>query len=178
MSYKATDFWRAFGEKRFTKADLWRSFGHNQFPGFATPEWLGEIGVGYVSWIVPAPGPRGGEGWRLSDEKVEALKAADGRASAAHAKGNALLAAITPRVGTCHIVGNSIEWTYLPHFAIHSRIYHRKWSSNAKASKVQRDLDDVAKQVALDALRVRDRYLAEIKKLDVLIEQASGNPKQ
>lgn len=60
-------YWEAFGPKRFTRSDLWRKFqgryifsgGEDTWPRDGFMDWLA---LERKPWVVPTPGPRGGEG--------------------------------------------------------------------------------------------------------------------
>ncbi|WP_145840225.1 hypothetical protein [Marinobacter sp. P4B1] len=73
------EYWGWFGTERFTRQDLWRRFeGQYRNAGGQEPwpknDFLGWLKLSEHKWILPAPGPRGGEGWRLSDDLVEAFQ--------------------------------------------------------------------------------------------------------
>ena len=73
------EYWGWFGADRFTRQDLWRRFegqyrhagGQDPWPRDDFIQWLK---LAEHRWIIPAPGPRGGEGWRLSEDLVEAFR--------------------------------------------------------------------------------------------------------
>jgi len=73
-------YWEAFGPDRFDRKALWRFFqgqyvhsgGRDAFPNEDFVQWAG---VHRFPWIEDAPGPRGGEGWRLSSNVVALFKA-------------------------------------------------------------------------------------------------------
>src|SRR5690554_14050 len=73
-------YWGIFGDARFTPADLWRWFrgayyhagGQDGWPRDDFLEWLA---LNRKSWIESAPGPRGGQGWRISADAVDVCRA-------------------------------------------------------------------------------------------------------
>ena len=183
MSYTARDYWKAFGKKRFTKADLWQAFGHNQFPGFPTPEWLVKLGIEQMEWIEAAPGPRGGQGWRLTTAAVVSLQIADAKANAKEERLQALLNAVTPRLGNCHISDGKLKWSYFPPVPLlgsqlggrrrnsATEMFILTWPSTSRPTSVQAALDRAAVHIATLAERKRKQCLAELEKLDSLIAQ-------
>lgn len=73
---KLRDYWGIFRDARFTPADLWRWFrgayyhagGQDSWPRDDFLHWLA---LDRKSWIEPAPGPRGGQGWRIAADAVD-----------------------------------------------------------------------------------------------------------
>lgn len=183
MKYTTKTFWDKFGAARFTNADLWAAFGHGSFPGFPTPEWLDEIGIGRVSWIENAPGRRGGEGWKLTEKAVAKMQAQQASAQARQEQLQALLAVVKPRLGECRCAENDLHWVFLPvvdlpgHHPNGRRRYGSKfelsWPASATAAHVQQQLDRAAIHIADLAKKVRERRLAELTKLDALIAKVS-----
>lgn len=69
-------YWEWFGRKRFTRRDLWRMLaGRYQNEGGADPwpndDFMKWLDIPSKKWICPAPGPRGGEGWRIADKVAD-----------------------------------------------------------------------------------------------------------
>lgn len=175
--YSARDFWKAFGGKRFTKADLWRAFGNNHFPGFPTPEWLTRIGIGQTRWIEEAPGPRGGQGWRLTEVTVAAMTIIDAKACAKATRLAALLESVIPRLGQCHIHDGKIGWSFLPPVPVPGRhpdgrrraataAFSLAWPATATPDAIQLGLDHAAAHVADMAGRERERCISRLRLLD------------
>lgn len=176
MSYAISDFWKAFGEARFTKSDLWRTFGHRAFPGFPTPEWLEELGIGRVPWIELAPGKRGGEGYRLTKDAVASMRIKDAKEQDKTDRLNELVNSVYVAIGELRCVdGKKLRWTYFPFvgFPIRHRFLSLEWSATAKPETIQKALDEAATYIAERAKEVRDVKLREIARLDELISKAS-----
>lgn len=175
--YAAKVFWKAFGDKRFTKADLWRAFGNNHFPGFPTPEWLTRIGVGRVAWIEEAPGPRGGQGWKLSADTVTAMTVAEAKACTRATRLADLLGSVTPRLGQCRIHDGRINWSFLPPVPLPGRhpdgrrrtaaaAFSLTWPATSTFDAIQLGLDRAAAHVADLAGRERERCISRLCLLD------------
>ena len=102
------EFWGWFGTERFTRQDLWRRFeGQYRHAGGQEPwpkdDFLGWLKLSEHKWIVPAPGPRGGEGWRLSDDLVEAFQAERQRSGELYGRAKATIERIQVGVGILHL---------------------------------------------------------------------------
>lgn len=80
MAITLNDFFQHFGRDRFTKADLWSAFGHNSGPGFPTDDFMAMLALDARDYIEQAPGPRGGEGWRLTSQAVSDCTASERKA--------------------------------------------------------------------------------------------------
>lgn len=184
--YAAKDFWKAFGDKRFTKADLWRAFGNNHFPGFPTPGWLRRIEIGRVRWIEEVPGPRGGHGWRLTEDTVTAMKIAEAKACAKATKLAELLGSVIPRLGQCSIHNGRLKWSFLPPVPLPgphpdgrrrtaaTAEFSLAWPATATPDAIQIGLDHAAAHVASLAWREREHCISRLRLLDSLTKRAGG----
>ena len=68
-----------FGDERFVRSDLWRLFANRYLTAGGTDGWPKDDFIAWLAldgkpWIVDAPGPRGGEGWRLSNAALAACE--------------------------------------------------------------------------------------------------------
>lgn len=181
MALTLDEVWGRFGERRFTTSDLWSAFGYGESPGFPTPEWLAKLGIEHASWAEPAPGPRGGKGWRLTAEAIVAAQAAKAKRTAKADRLKALLAEVVPPIGECRISwAGRFEWSYRPEMDIpgnqpdgrrrHSRDeFCLSWPSTAKAKVIRGDLDRATAHIVSLAALERARRQAEIETLDRLI---------
>lgn len=103
------DFWWAFGCNRFTKSNLWRAFqgqyyhagGQEPWPRDDFMAWLDLSGK---KWVVPEPGPRGGEGWRLSDDLIQAFDAEDARIQDLNELAESSVEAVDVTLGTLNVL--------------------------------------------------------------------------
>ena len=98
---------QAFGDRRFTLQDLWRErpgtrawpYLWERFPGvgrqWPEPAWADQMRqeLGRLSGVEPAPGLRGGEGWRVAPAVVDRLAREGEKAETARAARNAPLQA-------------------------------------------------------------------------------------
>lgn len=130
MPASIDDFWRNFGCNRFTKSDLWKAFGYNVSPGFPTQSFLQGLYLEERDYVIAAPGPRGGEGWKLSDECILLCLKKDKAEKLHHEKLSALVESKKIRYGKLiyNIQLCEIFWQFkLPYeFVSHFPTYMRK----------------------------------------------------
>lgn len=112
MAITLNDFFQHFGRDRFTKADLWSAFGHNSGPGFPTDDFMAMLALDARDYIEKAPGPRGGEGWRLTAQAVSGCDAAERKAKRQLDAIRALVEATTVPYGELRYLeyAQAIEW--------------------------------------------------------------------
>ncbi|HSY28410.1 MAG TPA: hypothetical protein VK832_12955, partial [Burkholderiaceae bacterium] len=84
----------------------------------------------------------------------------------------ALLSAVTSRIGECRVEEGKLIWIFFSP-AIDSRMWRRQWPATTKATKVQRDIDQVTRDVIGIALRTREWYQAKLAEIDRLLADAS-----
>lgn len=172
MSYTLDEFWRAFGEKRFTKAELWRVFGHRAFPGFPTPEWLTSLGVGRVLWLEVSPGPRGGEGFRISASAASAMKAKYAKKTERDSRLQTVCEGVKLPFGRMYVDGGKLKWAYYPGDQLGIRLgdgIAMAWSDGVRHGKVQQDVNWKADHVAKLAGESISRKREEIEQLEALL---------
>ncbi|WP_194726479.1 hypothetical protein [Noviherbaspirillum malthae] len=78
----ADNIWGTFGANRFTLNELWSVVeGRRTWPGFPTPEWKEHMlkVLKECPLVEPAPGPRGGAGWRLKPDEATRRTSAEKR---------------------------------------------------------------------------------------------------
>lgn len=180
MSYTLNDFWKAFGDKRFTKAELWRVFGHRAFPGFATPEWLANLGVGKVSWLEVAPGPRGGEGFRIAASAVDAMKAKDAKNAEQEDQFQRVCSAVKLPFGRLYIDAGKLKWNYYPGTHLGIRLgsgINMSWSAKVTPAKVQEDMNWQAGRVAKLATESVSCKRKEIERIEALLREIASTTK-
>lgn len=195
-----------FGAERFTVRDLWRKFHRRSF--FPTEEFIEEWkrDLARLSFIEPAPGPRGGEGWRVSPAVVESLRREHEAAAAKREKQNAphrdKAAALKSRFATVRILEDErrVEVRYpdirfhprglSPLRYVHSADIIRAWTSRHRYSGIKvsawslscdwKDWPKLARAIdALDAELQRqvDKSISHYRKeLERLVAIRDGHP--
>ena len=76
-------YWQSFGVDRFTNQDLWRLFMGRYYDSGGKESWPKDDFTRWLAlerkpWVVSVPGPRGGEGWCLSKDLVDAFRKEEG----------------------------------------------------------------------------------------------------
>lgn len=178
-------YWGAFGETRFTKSDLWRQFGDNMFPGFPTPEFMARLHLDDLDWIEDAPGPRGGEGWKLVETVVAELKKHEQKKAAQEASANEVMERVVVAFGSMRVQlsyqqnrKDRIVWNYYPTVAIEGRdldgqvrgpndCFSVSLPANSKLDRVQREVDAAISYVSELASAQKARL---VKQIEVLVE--------
>jgi hypothetical protein len=101
---KLRDYWSIFRDARFTPADLWRWFrgayyhagGQDSWPRDDFLHWLA---LDRKSWIESAPGPRGGQGWRIAADAVEVCLAEEAFIERTRKEALGAISVVSVRIG-------------------------------------------------------------------------------
>lgn len=120
------DYWAAFRSDRFDKKALWQFFqgqyihagGQDPFPREDFVNWAG---VNRYSWIEAAPGPRGGEGWRLTPQCIALLESEETARSERYESACQLISSSVVKYGSLEIFEQTygrgdyvIHWIFKP----------------------------------------------------------------
>lgn len=175
-------YWRAFGDRRFTKNDLWRTFGSGSWP---TPDFLASLGLEQFDWIEPAPGPRGGAGWKMTAAAAAQMRKKEEKQTARQASVAEIAARVAVAVGAVRVEPSyqknkkdQIIWWYWPPIAIEGRnvdgrrrapsdAFTLSFPSGSEFDAVQREVDDAVRHVMQLAIEQREVL---VKQIDVLTE--------
>lgn len=180
------EFWRAFGDKRFTKADLWRAFGRNESSVFPTPEFVARFHLNDCDWIDEAPGPRGGEGWKINDSVVAEIAKQEQKKARRRAASEDVLKQVVVVLGSLrmepgftHNQKDRLVWSFFPAVAIEGRNLHGEvrqsdmpfslsLPANSRLDVVQGEVDLAISHVRELAAAQKARLVKQIKVLDDL----------
>lgn len=189
------EFWGWFGTERFTRQDLWRRFkGQYRHAGgqelWPKDDFLGWLKLSEHKWIIPAPGPRGGEGWRLSDDLVEAFQAESKRSCELRGQAKNTIEHIQVRIGTLELAKDlykpaawNIVWSFKPPLPVPGPDVDGKsrhdpnWAfvfsvtADIEPSNMQSQVDDAARHLKLLLERERCRVVAILEEIDTLAAQ-------
>ncbi|MDY6929529.1 MAG: hypothetical protein SWN10_20805 [Pseudomonadota bacterium] len=189
------EFWGWFGTERFTRQDLWRRFeGQYRHAGGQEPwpkdDFLGWLKLSEHKWIVPAPGPRGGEGWRLSDDLVEAFQAERQRSGELYGRAKATIERIQVGVGILHLEEDiykpatwNIVWSFKPPMPVPGPDVDGKSRHDPKGAfvfrvtadtdpqKLQAQVSNAESYVKLLIVEERCRVATTLEELDTLAAQ-------
>lgn len=180
MRYTLDDFWKVFGDKRFTKVDLWGAFGHQAHPGFPTAEWLTRIGIGKVPWLETDPGPRGGDGYRINANAIRLMQAKDAKRRDREVRLLVICEAVKVPFGRLYVEAGKLKWTYYPNSGLGIRLSSgiaMTWNEKVSAAKVQEDVNWKVSHVAKLARESVLRKRSEIEQLDVLLFEIASTTK-
>ena len=193
LSKEMRRYWDAFGAQRITRNALWRLFkgpywqsgGRDMFP---RADFMGWLGLNSKRWIVSCPGPRGGEGWRLSDDLVAAFETERETRAIQFAEAEAKVDAISVHIGSLDVVEDftrpyphpwKIQWSFAPPVPLpgtdvhgHPRSpeepFHLSVQSNTLAEVLEQQLSHAQKHVQalleqeLDALARKEEQIRSL----------------
>jgi len=135
-------YWHYFGVDRFTKQDLWRFFMGRYYDSGGKESWPKDDFMRWLAlerkpWIVPFSGPRGGEGWCLSDDLVAAFRKEEGLLAEQKIKAESLAASVRTRLGVVSVREDFlaqqgqwlVEWMFRPSVPIPGHDVGGRWRS-------------------------------------------------
>ncbi|WP_041657531.1 hypothetical protein [Marinobacter nauticus] len=101
-------YWGIFRDDRFAPADLWHWFrgayyhsgGQDSWPRDDFLQWLA---LDTKSWIEPALGPRGGQGWRIAADAVEVCRAEEAFIEHTREEALAAISGVSVRIGRLYV---------------------------------------------------------------------------
>ena len=171
LSKEMRRYWDAFGAQRITRNALWRLFkgpywqsgGRDMFP---RADFMGWLGLNSKRWIVSCPGPRGGEGWRLSDDLVAAFETERETRAIQFAEAEAKVDAISVHIGSLDVVEDFTR--PYPHPCSPEEPFHLSVQSNTLAEVLEQQLSHAQKHVQalleqeLDALARKEEQIRSL----------------
>lgn len=134
-------YWQSFGVDRFTKQDLWRLFMGRYYDSGGKESWPKDDFTRWLAlerkpWVVSVPGPRGGEGWCLSKDLVDAFRKEEGVSEEQKARAESLAASVRPRLGVVTVRVDIakpeqwlVEWVFRPPVPIPGHDVGGQWRS-------------------------------------------------
>ena len=188
ITQELQDYWDCFVDKRFTRADLWREFGFKFATAFPPKTLVEDLAIAEKDWIEPSKGPRGGEGWKLTDAAIAKLQAAEAKEQKDRSAVAAVIASVKPNLGNLQHWRDSkrseIHWSYYPPLPVQGPCpggrkrdptgpFVFAVPSKTSAETVTARVCEAEAHVGLMALHEKQRLLAQVAMLDQVILQAT-----
>lgn len=97
-------YWELFRDDRFAPADLWRWFRGAYYhaggqDGWPREDFLQWLALDDKPWLEPAPGPRGGQGWRIAQDAVQVCLAEEAYIERTREEALTAISGVSVRIG-------------------------------------------------------------------------------